>query len=124
MAYNRTQKHRNQSDTSTRNHDFKKKHFTQRPRLTREDYQIPGCPTGIKVPTGSSIEQALRRFKKMMKQTDILGQLRERREFIKPSKQRYEARKRSTGMERKNSLRSLEYDKNHVWTAIIDGQAQ
>ena len=67
MAYSRNQKHRNQSDTSTRNHDSKKKHFKKRKRLTREDYQIPGCARGIKVPEGSSIEMALKRFKKMMK---------------------------------------------------------
>ena len=53
MAYNRNQKHRNQSDTNARNHDSKKKHFKRRKRLTREDYQIPGCATGVKVPEGS-----------------------------------------------------------------------
>ena len=52
MAYNRNQKHRNQSDTNARNHDSKKKHFKKRKRYTREDYQIPGCARGIKVPEG------------------------------------------------------------------------
>ena len=124
MAYNRNQKHRNQSDTSTRNHDSKKKHFKHRKRLTREDYQIPGCPTGIKVPEGSSIEQALRRFKKMMKQTDVLGQLREKREFIKPSKKRYEHLKKVKSLTSKNDIRNIAREKKQVWVAIIDGQAQ
>ena len=72
MAYSRNQKHRNQSDTNTRNHNSKKKHFKRKKRLTREDFQIPGQPRAVKVPDGN-IEQALKRFKKMMKQTDVLG---------------------------------------------------
>ena len=124
MAYNRNQKHRNQSDTSTRNHDSKKKHFKHRKRLTREDYQIPGCPTGVKVPEGSSIEHALRRFKKMMKQTDILGQLREKREYIKPSKVRYEALKKVKGMTSRNDKRAIAREKKQVWVAIINGEAR
>jgi len=124
MAYNRNQKHRNQSDTSTRNHDSKKKHFKPRKRLTREDYQIPGCPTGVKVPQGTNIEQALRRFKKMMKQTDILGQLREKKEFIKPSKRRYEDLKRVKAITSMNDKRDIAREKKQVWVAIINGEAQ
>jgi len=124
MAYDRNQKHRNQSDTSTRNHDHKKKHFKHRKKLTREDYQVPGCPTAVRVPEGSSIEQALRRFKKMMKQTDILGELREKREFIKPSKVRYEAMKKVKTMTSRNDIRNIAREKKQVWTAIVDGQAQ
>ena len=123
MAYNRNQKHRNQSDTSTRNYDSKKKHFKRRKRLTREDFQIPGCPTGVRVPNGD-ITQALRRFKKMMKQTDILGQLREKREFIKPSKKRYEELKKVKSLTSKNDIRNIAREKKQVWVAIIDGQAQ
>ena len=66
MAYSRNQKHRNQSDTNVRNHNPKKKSFKRKKRLTREDFQIPGLPRAVKVPDGN-IEQALRRFKKMMK---------------------------------------------------------
>ena len=123
MAYNRNQKHRNQSDTSTRNYDSKKKHFKRRKRLTREDFQIPGCPTGVKVPDGD-ITQALRRFKKMMKQTDILGQLKEKRYFVKPSKKKYEANKRIAAITSMNDKRNIRREKKQVWTAIINGQAQ
>ena len=63
MAYSRTQKHKNQSDTNSRNHDSKKKNFKRRKRLTRQDYQIEGRPLGVRVPEGSSIDQALQRFK-------------------------------------------------------------
>tara|TARA_R110001583_G_scaffold27251_1_gene97618 strand:- start:186 stop:560 length:375 start_codon:yes stop_codon:yes gene_type:complete len=124
MAYNRNQKHRNQSDTSTRNHDSKKKHFKSRKRLTREDYQIPGCPTAVRVPEGSSIEQALKRFKKMMKQTDIIGQFREKKEYIKPSKRRYEELKRVKAITSMNDKRDIRRESKQVWTAIVKGQAQ
>ena len=65
MAYTRNQKHRNQSDTSARNHDSKKKHFKKRKKFTREDYQIPGCATGIKVPEGSNMK--LEREQKLLR---------------------------------------------------------
>jgi len=123
MAYSRNQKHRNQSDTNTRKHDSNKKHFKRRKRLTREDFQIPGCPTGVKVPDGD-ITQALRRFKKMMKQTDILGQLKERSRFVKPSKVRYEELKKVKSLTSKNDKRTIAREKKQVWVAIIDGQAQ
>ena len=124
MAYNRNQKHRSQSDTSTRNHDSKKKHFKKRKRLTREDYQIPGCATGIKVPDGSSIDMALKRFKKMMKMTGIIDELKERRRYEKPSKLKYEARKRAKAIESKTTKRDIRRESKQCWTAILDGQAQ
>jgi len=123
MAYNRQQKHRNQSDTSTRNHDSKKKHFKKRKRLTREDYQIPGNARGVKVPEGD-IGQALRRFKKMMKQTDVIGELRERRYYEKPSKKKYEERKRVAAITSMNDKRDIRRESKQVWVAILNGQAQ
>ena len=124
MAYNRQQKHRSQSETSIRNHDYKKKHFKKRKRLTREDYQIPGCATGIKVPDGSSIDMALKRFKKMMKMTGIIDELKERRRYEKPSKLKYEARKRAKAIESKTTKRDIRRESKQCWTAILDGQAQ
>ena len=124
MAYSRNQKHRNQSDTNARNHDSKKKHFKKRKRLTREDYQIPGCARGIKVPEGTPIEMALKRFKKMMKQTDVIGELKERRRYEKPSKLKYEARKRAKAIESKTTKRTIAKEKKQTWVAIIDGQAR
>ena len=123
MAYTRNQKHRNQSDTNVRNHNNKKKHFKKRKRLTREDFQVPGCPRAVKVPDGN-IEQALRRFKKMMKQTDVISELKERREFIKPSKKRYMAKKRAAGIQRNQTKKDIRNSNKQVWVAIINGQAQ
>jgi len=123
MAYTRNQKHRNQSDTNTRNHGNKKKNFKRRKRLTRADFQIPGVPKGIKVPDGN-IEQALKRFKKMMKQTDVLGELKERRRYTKPSKLKYEARKRTKAIQSKTTIRDIKRESKQVWVAVINGKAQ
>ena len=123
MAYTRNQKHRNQSDTNVRKHNSKKKFFKRKKRLTREDFQIPGKPRAIKVPDGN-IEQALRRFKKMMKQTDVISELKERREYVKPSKKRYMERKRAAGIQRNKTKKDERMSKTRLWTAIINGQAQ
>jgi len=123
MAYNRTQKHRNQSDTNNRNHDSKKPHFKKRKRLTREDYQVPGNARAIRVPDGD-IGQALKRFKKMMKMTGILDEYKERRRYEKPSKAKYEARKRVAAITSMNDKRDIRRESKQVWVAIIDGQAQ
>ena len=124
MAYTRNQKHRNQSDTSARNHDSKKSHFKKRKKLTREDYQIPGCARGIKVPQGSSIDMALKRFKKMMKMTGVMDELKERRRYEKPSKAKYEARKRVAAITSMNDIRDIKRESKQCWTAILDGKAQ
>ena len=123
MVYNRNQKHRNQSDTNVRNHDSRKKHYKRKKRLTREDYQIPGCPRGVKVPEGTSIEMALKRFKKMMKQTNVIGELKDRKRYVKPSKLKYESRKRSKAIQSKTTKRTLKREAKQVWTAVVNGQA-
>ena len=123
MAYSRQQKHRNQSDTSTRNHDSKKKHFKKRKRLTREDYQVPGNARAVLVPDGD-IGQALKRFKKMMKMTGIIDEFKERRRYEKPSKAKYEARKRVAAITSMNDIRNIKRESKQVWTAVLDGKAQ
>ena len=123
MAYNRQQKHRNQSDTSTRNHDSKKKHFKRKKRLTREDYQVPGNARAVLVPDGD-IGQALKRFKKMMKMTGIIDEFKERRRYEKPSKAKYEAKKRIAAITSMNDKREIRRESKKTWVAIINGQAQ
>jgi ribosomal protein S21 len=126
MAYDRNQKHRNQSDTSTRNHDSNrpsKPHFKRKKRLTREDFQVPGNATAVRVPDGD-IGQALKRFKKMMKQTEIIEEYKERRRYEKPSKVKYEALKKVKTMTSRNDKRAIERERKQVWLAIVNGQAQ
>ena len=125
MAYTRNQKHRNQSDTNTRNHDFKKKNFKRRKRLTRQDFQVPGQPRSIKVPEGANIEQALQRFRRMMKHTGVIQELKERRYFIKPSLKRKVEMERAIGLQRKEQKRvDREMSNNSCWTVIVNGEAR
>ena len=125
MAYSRTQKHKNQSDTNSRNHHTKKKNFKRRKRLTRQDYQIPGIPTGVKVPEGSSIDQALQRFRKMMKHTGIIQEVKDKRYYIKPNQVRKVEKERAIGMMKSEQRKIDRSNSNkHTWTAIIDGIAR
>ena len=60
----------------------------------------------------------------MMKMTGVLDEYKERRRYEKPSKTKYEARKRVAAITSKNDIRNIAREKKQVWVAIIDGQAQ
>ena len=59
-----------------------------------------------------------------LKQTDVISELKERREFIKPSKKRYMAKKRAAGIQRNQTKKDIRNSNKQVWVAIINGQAQ
>jgi len=63
---------------------FKKHTGNKRARRRPEEYYVPGNGMAIKVLDGN-IEIALKKFKKLVKESGILFDLKERREFIKPS---------------------------------------
>ncbi len=56
----------------------------------RHEFIIPGVPSGVKVPGTSAgdVEKALKIFKRQMKDSGTLEELRDRRYFIKESKKR------------------------------------
>ena len=67
---------------------------------------IPGAMTGVKVPklpfdNKLDLSFALRKWKKMLKDSDILSELKNRTEYIKPSKLKAEHRKRSAYLQKK-----------------------
>ena len=76
------------------------------------------------MPEGSSIDMALKRFKKMMKMTGVIDELKERRRYEKPSKVKYEARKRVAAITSMNDKRDIRRQSKQTWTAILDGKAQ
>ena len=51
------------------------------------DMNLPGFSLGVRVPgnTDRDIEMALRKFKRMIKDSGILEEVRARQEFLKPS---------------------------------------
>lgn len=53
-------------------------------KIRREDMEIPGCYTGVRVVNGN-IELALKTFKRKMKDSEKLEELKARKEYIKPS---------------------------------------
>ena len=53
-------------------------------KIRREDMEIPGCYSGVRVVNGN-IELALKMFKRKMKDSGKLEELKYRKEFLKPS---------------------------------------
>jgi small subunit ribosomal protein S21 len=53
-------------------------------KIRREDMDIPGCATGVKVVNGN-IELALKAFKRKLKDSGKIEELKDRKEYIKPS---------------------------------------
>lgn len=69
---------------------------------------IPGVMTGIKVPklpfdNKTDLSFALRKWKKMLKDSKILNELKDRTEYIKPSFRKKEQRKRSAYLQKRYS---------------------
>jgi small subunit ribosomal protein S21 len=69
-------------------------HKNKRIRRTSEDFILPGA-IGVRVPGTQSgdFETALRKFKKMVKETGIIYEIKSRREYKKPTTKRREQKK-------------------------------
>ena len=63
-----------------------------------EDMDIPGCATGVKVVNGN-IELALKVFKRKLKESGKLEELKERKEYTKPTTKRRKQKKDATRAE-------------------------
>ena len=64
--------------------DKEKKFKKPYTRINKQDMEIPGCYSGVRVVNGN-IELALKSFKRKMKDSGKLEELKERKEFLKPS---------------------------------------
>lgn len=53
-------------------------------KIRREDMEVPGCYTAVKVVNGN-IELALKAFKRKLKDSGKIEELKDRKEYIKPS---------------------------------------
>lgn len=53
-------------------------------KIRREDMDVPGCATAVKVVNGN-IELALKVFKRKLKESGKIEELKARKEYIKPS---------------------------------------
>lgn len=61
-------------------------------KVKREDMDIPGCATGVKVVNGN-IELALKVFKRKLKESGKLEELKDRKEYTKPTTKRRKQKK-------------------------------
>ncbi len=53
-------------------------------KIRREDMEVPGCFTAVKVVNGN-IELELKAFKRKIKDSGKIEELKDRKEYIKPS---------------------------------------
>ena len=91
----------------------------------RHEFIMPGVPSGVKVPGTSpgDVEKALKIFKRQMKDTGTLEELRDRRYYEKPSKLKTIKLEKAIRAQSKEERRKKRIDKRYIWTAIIDGKA-
>ena len=102
----------------------RKKKFTK--RWSRQDFHLPGNPLGVTIPDSSTgaLEKGLKYLKRQMKDADIIGKYRSKKEYIKPSmKRRVQLEEAKRNQQYRNRLESRR-GKNYVWTAVIDGEAK
>ena len=93
------------------------KKFQKRKRWSRQDFYLPGIPSGVKVPDESqgALEKSLRYLKRQMKDADTINKLREKKEYTKPSAKK---RKLKQDAVRKQQLRdkiTKQFWKNFTW---------
>ena len=91
----------------------------------RHEFIMPGVPSGVKVPGNSyeDIEKALKIFKRQLKDHGTMEELRDRREYIKPSKLKTVKMEKAVREQQKHD-KWIKRQKKYIWTAIVDGKAQ
>ena len=93
----------------------------------RHEFIVPGAPNAVRVPgnTPGDLEKALKILKRQVKDSGIFEELRDRREFEKPSAIKRKKMNRAIRFQQKWERSRKAYDKaNPCWSAIINGQAQ
>ena len=123
MAYNRNQKHKNQNSYQQGQGGKRKKQF--RKKLGRYEFYVEGCPNAVKVPDASpgTLERALKYLKRQMKDADVIGSFRARKEYVKPSAKKRRMKQEAVRKLAYETKKQKEAEKNHMWTAIINGKA-
>ena len=86
-----------------------KNKFYRKPK--KEDFTIPGCPTGVRVPNGN-IEAALRKFKKQVKEFGIISDFADRRVHIKKSAKKRKQKEEAVERLRREVVKQKIIDKN------------
>ena len=93
----------------------------------RKDFDLPGQPYGVRVPGTShdDLEKSLKIFKRIMKMTGRIWEVKQKRVFEKPSLTKRKAKQQAIRQQQWAEIQRKEYEKKHeCWTAIINGQAR
>ena len=92
----------------------------------RKDFDLPGCPYGVKVPgTGADdLEKSLKIFKRTLKASGRLWEIKEKKVFEKPSLSKRKAKLSAIRNQQWEEIKRKRFEKKHeCWTAIVNGQA-
>ena len=91
-------------------------------RYRKDDFIIPGCGTGVKVPDGSSyaLEKALRVYKRNMKEFGTLAEFKERRYHAKPSHVKRVKMKDAIRRQTRWQQQQDAYWAKHCWTVMFE----
>jgi|TARA_R100001129_G_C5264433_1_gene232213 small subunit ribosomal protein S21 len=107
-----------------RNKNFKKRPFKGK-RHRREDFFLPGCGLGVKVPDSDpgTLEKAMKYLKRQMKDDGTIMRLKDKRYYEKPSMRRRRELDAAKRWQWTLDRKAERADKGHVWTAIMNGKA-
>ena len=92
----------------------------------RKDFDLPGQPYGVKVPGpgADDLEKSLKIFKRTLKFSGRLWEIKEKRHFEKPSLIKRKAKMSAVRSQQWLEMKRKEEEALHeCWTAIVNGKA-
>jgi ribosomal protein S21 len=92
----------------------------------RKDFDLPGQPYGVRVPGTShdDLEKSLKIFKRTLKASGRLWEIKEKRHFEKDSLKNRKAKLSAIRTQQWEEIQRKRNEKRHeCWTAIVNGQA-
>lgn len=89
----------------------------KRKRWSRQDFYVKGNAQGVRIPDDSpeALEKGLRYLKRQMKDTNTIGILKSKQEYIKPSAKRYKKKKDAIRKQQLIDRIEKKYWDNFTW---------
>ena len=90
-------------------------------RWARQDFYLKGCASGVKVPDSSqaALEKSLKYLKRQMKDSDVINQVKAKREFVKPSVARRRAKEVGSRKQWVYDQTCKRFWDEHCWIAPV-----
>ena len=92
----------------------------------RKDFDLPGQPYGVRVPgkTHDDLEKSLKIFKRTLKASGRLWEIKEQKHFEKASLKKRKSKLSAIRQQHWDTVNRKQADLDHgCWMAIINGQA-